>query len=95
MNLEHVSVENSQSRHQLHPPQENKSTIFPRMNIEASFQPRSTRADIDQILAKLSDKGLSAKEHVKAYLHVCMICIGAIAAPAQSVATAAALFAFA
>jgi site-specific recombinase XerD len=69
MNPEHVSVESSQSRHQHHPPQENKSTIFLRSNIEASFQPRSTRADIDQILVKLSDKGLSAKEHVKAYLH--------------------------
>lgn len=69
MNLEHVSVENSQSRHQNHPPQESKSTIFPRRELEASCQPRSTRADIDQILAKLSDKGLSAKEHVKAYLY--------------------------
>jgi site-specific recombinase XerD len=69
MNLEHVSVESSASRHQHHPPQENKSTIFPRRDIEASCQPRATRADIDQILVKLSDKGLSAKEHVKAYLH--------------------------
>jgi integrase/recombinase XerD len=69
MNLEHVSVESSESRHQNHPPQESKSTIFPRRELEASCQPRSTRADIDQILAKLTDKGLSAKEHVKAYLH--------------------------
>ncbi len=69
MNLEHVSVESGQSRHQHHPPQENKSTIFSRKDIEANCQPRSTRADIDQILAKLSDKGLSAKEHVKAYLY--------------------------
>jgi site-specific recombinase XerD len=69
MNLEHVSVESSESRHQNHPPLESKSTIFPRRELEASCQPRSTRADIDQILAKLTDKGLSAKEHVKAYLH--------------------------
>jgi site-specific recombinase XerD len=69
MNLEHVSVESSQSRHQHRPPQENKSAIFPRKDIEASFQPRSTKADIDQILARLLDKGLSGKEHVKAYLH--------------------------
>jgi len=69
MNLEHVSVESSESRHQNHPPQESKSTIFPHRELEASCQPRSTRAEIDQILAKLSDKGLFAKEHVKAYLH--------------------------
>jgi site-specific recombinase XerD len=69
MNLEHVSVESSESRHQNHPPQESKSTIFPRRELEASCQPRSTRADIAQILARLSDKGLSAKEHVEAYLH--------------------------
>lgn len=69
MNLEHVSVESNESRHQHHPPQESKSTIFPRRHIEASCQPRSTRADLDQILARLSDKRLSAKEQVKAYLH--------------------------
>ena len=68
MNLEHVSVESSESRHPNHPPQESKSTIFPRRQLEASCQPRSTRAEIDQILVKLSDKGLFAKEHVKAYL---------------------------
>jgi len=69
MNLEHVSVESSHSPHQQRAPQENKSTIFPRRDIEASCQPRSTKADIDQILVKLSDKGLSAKEHVRPYLH--------------------------
>jgi site-specific recombinase XerD len=69
MNLEHVSVESSQSRHQHHPPQKNKSTIFPGKSIETSCQLSSTRADIDQILAKLSDKELSAKAHVRAYLH--------------------------
>ena len=69
MNLEHVSVESSQSRHQHHPPQENKSPIFFFFDLEASCPPRSTRADIAQILARLSDKGLSAKEHVEAYLH--------------------------
>jgi hypothetical protein len=69
MNLEHVCVESSQSRHQHRPPQENQSSIFPRRDIEASFQPQSTRAGIDQILTKLSDKGLIAKAHVEAYLH--------------------------
>jgi site-specific recombinase XerD len=69
MNLEHVSVESSESRHQSHPPQESKPTIFPRREHEASCQPQSTKAEIDQILVKLSDKGLFAKEHVKAYLH--------------------------
>jgi site-specific recombinase XerD len=69
MNLEHVSVESSKGRHQHHPPQENKSTRFSHKDLEANCQPRSTRADIDHILAKLSDKGLSAKAHVKAYLH--------------------------
>jgi site-specific recombinase XerD len=69
MNLEHVSVESSQSRHQHHPSQDNKSTILPRRDIEVRHRPSSTRADIDQILAKLTDKGLIAKAHVEAYLH--------------------------
>jgi len=69
MNLEHVCVESSQSPQQHHPPQDNKSTIFPRRAIEASCQPPSTKVAINQILAKLSDKGLIAKAHVTAYLH--------------------------
>ena len=69
MNLGHVYVESSQSPHQHHPPQDHKSTIFPRKDIETSCQQGFTKADIDQILVKLSDKGLIAKEHVKAYLH--------------------------
>jgi integrase/recombinase XerD len=69
MNLEHVSVESSQSRHQHHPPQDTKSTILPRRDIEVRHRPSFARADIDQILAKLSDKGLIAKAHVEAYLH--------------------------
>jgi site-specific recombinase XerD len=69
MDLEHVSVESSRSNHQQHPPQDNQSTIFPRQDSEADRQPRFTRADIDQILAKLSDTGLIAKAHVEAYLH--------------------------
>ena len=69
MNLEYVSVESSESRHHHHPPQENKSPIIPRSDTEASFQPRSTKAGLNQILARLSDMGLFAREHVEAYLH--------------------------
>ena len=69
MNLEHVSVESHKGRHQHCPPPVNQSTTFPYKDIEASCQLRSTRADIDQILTKLSHKGLFAKEHVKAYLY--------------------------
>jgi len=69
MNLEHVSVESHKGRHQHCPPPADQSKTFPYKDIEASCQLRSTRADIDQILAKLSHKGLFAKEHVKAYLY--------------------------
>jgi site-specific recombinase XerD len=69
MNLEHVSVESSQSPHRHHPPKDNKSTILLRKGIEANYRPSSTRADIDHILAKISDKRLIAKAHVEAYLH--------------------------
>jgi site-specific recombinase XerD len=69
MNLEHVSVEIINSRHQHQPRQDNQSTIFSCNEIQASSQPRSTAAVIDQILAKLSDKGLIGQAHIQAYLH--------------------------
>jgi site-specific recombinase XerD len=68
MNLEQVSVESSQRRHQHHPPQDNKSTISSRKDIEANYRSSPTRADIDYILSKLSDNGLIAKAYVEAYL---------------------------
>jgi len=69
MNLEHVSVEGSESRHQYYPPQANKSPICSRSDTEARSPAQLTRADLEQIFAKLSDKGLFATEHVEAYLH--------------------------
>jgi integrase/recombinase XerD len=69
MNLEHVSVENSHVPHPRHPAQVNQSTTFPPQETEAICQLQAKKSNIDHILAKLSDKGLSAKEHVKAYLH--------------------------
>ena len=69
MNLEHVSVESHKGGRQHCPPPANQSTTFPYKDIKASCQLRSTKAGIDQILAKLSHKGLFAKEHVKAYLY--------------------------
>jgi hypothetical protein len=69
MNLEHVSVESSHVPHPRHPAQVNQSTTFPPQDTEASCQLQTKKSNIDQILTKLSDKGLSAKEHAKAYLH--------------------------
>jgi site-specific recombinase XerD len=69
MNLEHVSVEDSHVPHPRQPAQVNQSTTFPPQDTEASCQLRAKKANIDHILTKLSDKGLSGKEHVKAYLH--------------------------
>jgi site-specific recombinase XerD len=69
MNLEHVSVEISNSPHQHHPGQDNQSAIFSRNDIQANSQPRTTAAVIDQILTKLSDKGMIAQAYIQAYLH--------------------------
>jgi hypothetical protein len=69
MNLEHVSVESSHVPHPRHPAQVNQSTTFSPQDTEASCQLQTKKSNIDQILTKLSDKGLSAKEHAKAYLH--------------------------
>jgi site-specific recombinase XerD len=69
MNLEQVSVESSQCSHQHHPLQDRQSSNFPRKDAEASRQPRSLPAIIDQILTKLSDKGLIAQAYMQSYLH--------------------------
>ncbi len=68
MNLEHVSVESSQGRHQHHPLQDKQSSNFLRQDTEASRQPRCSAAVIKQILAKLPEKGLIAQAHIQAYL---------------------------
>ena len=69
MNLEHVSVESSQSHPHWQTPQNIPSTIIYRSHLETGCQERFSKADIDKILVRLSAKGLFAKEHVAAYLH--------------------------
>jgi len=69
MNLEQVYVETSQSPPQSNPLRANKSTTSPHKTAAAVCQTQIKKANIALILAKLTDKGLFAKEHVKEYLH--------------------------
>ncbi len=69
MDLEQVYVENSQSAPQHNPLRANKSTTFPGQPADPGGETKLKKAVIERILARLTDKGLFAKEHVKAYLH--------------------------
>jgi site-specific recombinase XerD len=69
MDLEHVSVEDSEYREHYYPAEPNKSTTFsPKETRSGSDQEVSSR-EIVRVLGEVSDKGLCGQEHVRQYLH--------------------------
>ncbi len=67
MNLEHVSVENTEYHPEHFPPEPDKSTAFPSKETRSSSEHRSP--EIARILRALSDKGLFGQDYVRQYLH--------------------------
>lgn len=68
MNLEHVSVENSEYR-KYYPPELNKSTTFPQKEARSGSGHRVSSPEIVRVLRGLSDKRLCGLRHVERYLH--------------------------
>lgn len=69
MNLEHVSVENTEYHPDHLPPEPDKSTAFPSKETRSSSEHRVSSPEIARILRALFDKGLFGQDYVRQYLH--------------------------